>query len=121
MSGSWIQSGDNSIYWSTTKSMARFGLLALNNGNWNGSQIINQTYLQSAVNTSQNINLAYGYLRWLNGKSSYHMSQTQFQFNRKLIPIAADDMFCALGKNDQKIYIIPSKKISRNKYGRRCI
>lgn len=111
MSGSWIQSGDNSVYWSTTRSMARFGLLALNNGNWNGSQVINQPYFQSAVSTSQNINLAYGYLWWLNGKSSYHMPQTQFQFNGKLIPNAADDMFCALGKNDQKIYVVPSKKV----------
>ncbi|MFY1047085.1 serine hydrolase domain-containing protein [Chryseobacterium sp. GP-SGM7] len=111
MSGNWVQSGDNSVYWSTTKSMARFGLLALNNGNWNGNQIINPTYFQAATHTSQNINLAYGYLWWLNGKSSYHMPQTQFQFNGKLIPNAPDDMYCALGKNDQKIYVVPSKKM----------
>ncbi|WP_415325967.1 serine hydrolase domain-containing protein [Chryseobacterium sp. MMS23-Vi53] len=111
MTGSWIQSGDNSVYWSTTRSMARFGLMALNNGNWNGTQIINSNYFQSATTTSQNINLAYGYLWWLNGKSSYHLPQTQFQFNGKLIPSAPDDMFCALGKNDQKIYVVPSKKL----------
>ena len=39
------------------------------------------------------------------------MPQTQFQFNGKLIPSAPDDMFCALGKNDQKIYVVPSKKL----------
>jgi hypothetical protein len=39
------------------------------------------------------------------------MPQTQFQFNGKLIPNAPDDMFCALGKNDQKIYVVPSKKL----------
>jgi CubicO group peptidase (beta-lactamase class C family) len=111
MSGSWVQSGDLSVYWSTTRSMARFGLLALNNGNWNGNQIINQNYFQSAVTTSQNINLAYGYLWWLNGKTSYHLPQTQLQFNGKLIPSAPDEMYCALGKNDQKIYVVPSKKI----------
>jgi len=111
MSGSWVQSGDLSVYWSTTRSMARFGLLALNNGNWNGNQIINQNYFQSAVSTSQNINLAYGYLWWLNGKTSYHLPQTQLQFNGKLIPSAPDEMYCALGKNDQKIYVVPSKKI----------
>jgi CubicO group peptidase (beta-lactamase class C family) len=111
MTGNWVQSGDNSVYWSTTRSMARFGLLALNNGNWNGNQIINPAYFQSATNTSQNINLAYGYLWWLNGKSSYHLPQTQLQFNGKLIPSAPDDMFCALGKNDQKIYVVPGKKL----------
>ncbi|WP_394801207.1 serine hydrolase domain-containing protein [Chryseobacterium gwangjuense] len=111
MTGSWIQRGDNSVYWSTTRSMARFGLLALNNGNWNGTQIINANYFQNATNTSQNINLAYGYLWWLNGKASYHLPQTQIQLNGKLIPSAPDDLFCALGKNDQKIYVVPSKKL----------
>ncbi len=111
MTGSWIQSGDNSVYWSTTRSMARFGLLALNNGNWNGTPIINPNYFQSATNTSQSINLSYGYLWWLNGKSSYHLPQTQIQFPGKLIPSAPDDMFCALGKNDQKIYVVPGRKL----------
>ncbi len=111
MTGSWIQNGDNSVYWSNTRSMARFGLMALNNGSWNGSSIVNSTYFQSAVNTSQNINLAYAYLWWLNGKSSYHLPQTQYTFNGKLIPNAPDDMFCALGKNDQKIYVVPGRKL----------
>lgn len=111
MTGNWIQNGDNSVYWSNTRSMARFGLMALNNGSWNGTSIINSAYFQNAVSTSQNINLAYGYLWWLNGKTSYHMPQTQIQFNGKLIPNAPDDMFCALGKNDQKIYVVPGKKL----------
>jgi len=111
MSGNWIQNGDNSVYWSNTRSMARFGLLALNSGNWNGSQIVNSNYFNSATTTSQNINLSYGYLWWLNGKTSYHLPQSQLQFPGKLIPNAPDDMYCALGKNDQKIYVVPSKKL----------
>lgn len=111
MNGNWIQNGDNSVYWSNTRSMARFGLLALNNGNWNGSQIVNANYFNNATNTSQNINLSYGYLWWLNGKTSYHLPQSQLQFPGKLIPNAPDDMYCALGKNDQKIYVVPSKKL----------
>lgn len=111
MDGLWIQSGNNSVYWSTTRSMARFGLMALNKGTWNGQQIINQTYFNEATNTSQNINLAYGYLWWLNGKTSFHLPSSQLQFNGSLIPNGPNDMFCALGKNDQKIYVIPSKKM----------
>ncbi len=111
LTGNWYQSGDNSVFWSNTRSMARFGLLALNKGNWNGSTIINSTYFNAATSTSQNINLAYGYLWWLNGKSSFHVPQSQVQFPGKLIPNAPDDMFCALGINDQKIYIVPSKKL----------
>ena len=99
------------IYFSNTRSMARFGLLALNNGNWNGNQVINSAYLNQATTTSQNINLAYGYLWWINGKASYHLPQTQLQFNGSLIASGANDMFMALGKDDQKIYVIPSKKM----------
>ena len=111
MTGSWIQSGNNVVYWSTTRSMARFGLMALNKGKWNGTQIVNETYFNQAATTSQNINLSYGYLWWLNGKSSYHLPQTQQEFNGSIIATAPNDMFMALGKNDQKIYVIPSKKM----------
>ena len=110
--GSWINSGDGlSVYWSTTRNMARFGLMALNKGKWNGNQVINETYFNAATNTSQTINQAYGYLWWLNGKSSYHLPQSQLQFNGSIIPHGPNDMFMALGKNDQKIYVIPSKKM----------
>lgn len=111
MSGSWIQNGDFSVYWSTTRSMARFGLLALNKGNWNGTQILNTNFFNNATTTSQSINLSYGYLWWLNGKSSYHLPQSQFEFQGNLIPNAPADMFCALGKDDQKIYVVPSQKL----------
>lgn len=111
MNGAWIPNGDLSVYWSTTRSMARFGLLALNNGNWNGTPIVNSAYFNDATTTSQNINLAYGYLWWLNGKSSYHLPQSQLQLPGSIIPSGPNDMIMALGKNDQKIYVIPSKKM----------
>jgi len=111
MTGIWYNTDGLSVYWSTTRSMARFGLLIYAKGKWNSTQIINENYINAASNTSQNINLSYGYLWWLNGKSSYHLPQTQFQFNGTLIPNAPSDMFCALGKNDQKIYVVPSKKL----------
>ena len=111
MNGTWIQSNNNVVYWSTTRSMARFGLMALNKGNWNGSQVVNENYFTQATTTSQNINLSYGYLWWLNGKVSYHLPQTQLEFAGSIIPTAPNDMFMALGKNDQKIYVIPSKKM----------
>ncbi|MGV3696360.1 serine hydrolase domain-containing protein [Flavobacterium sp.] len=110
--GAWIDSGDGlSVYWSTTRNMARFGLLALNKGKWNGTVVVNETFFNQATNTSQNINLGYGYLWWLNGKASYHLPQSQLQFNGSIIPTAPNDMFMALGKNDQKIYVVPSKKM----------
>jgi CubicO group peptidase (beta-lactamase class C family) len=112
MTGLWRETGtDLSVYWSTTRSMARFGLLILNKGKWNNDQVLNANYFEDMVNTSQTINKSYGYLWWLNGKDSYHMPQTQIQFPGSLIPTGPTDMYMALGKNDQKIYVIPSKKM----------
>lgn len=109
--GGWVTANDNVIYRSDSRSMARFGLLALNKGNWNGNQIINETFFNTATTTSQNINQAYGYLWWLNGKSTYKLPGLQVQFNGTLVPNGPTDMYMALGKNDQKIYVIPSKKV----------
>lgn len=111
MNGTWVTLGNNSVYASNSRSMARFGLLMYNKGKWDKTVILNENYCTDATTTSQNINLSYGYLWWLNGKNSYHLPQTQIQFNGSLIPSAPNDMFMALGKNDQKIYIIPSKKM----------
>ncbi|WP_188361865.1 serine hydrolase domain-containing protein [Flavobacterium orientale] len=111
MSGTWIPLGGLSVYWSTTRSMARFGLLSLNKGKWENEVIIPETYMTNAISTSQNLNKAYGYMWWLNGKESYRLPQTQFQFSGSLIPSAPADMVSGLGKNDQKIYVIPSKKM----------
>ena len=60
------------------------------------------------VNTSQNLNLSYGYLWWLNGKASAMVPQSQIVFNTSLAPDAPADMIMALGKDDKKIYVVPS-------------
>ncbi|OXG08360.1 CubicO group peptidase (beta-lactamase class C family) [Flavobacterium araucananum] len=111
MNGSWVQIGNNTVYTSTSRSMARFGLLMLNKGKWDNTQILNETYFKEATTTSQNINLGYGYLWWLNGKANYHLPQSQLSFQGSVIPTAPNDMFMALGKNDQKIYVVPSKNM----------
>ena len=108
MTGLWF----NRVFWSKARSMARYGSLILNEGNWNGTTVLSDmNFLNDMVNTSQNINPSYGYLWWLNGKGSYMLPQTQVTFNTDLVPNAPDELFSALGKNDQKIYILPSKNI----------
>lgn len=108
MSGIWYQQ----VYYSKARDMARFGLLNLNRGVWNQDTLMkDSTYFKAMVNTSQALNKAYGYLWWLNGKTSFMTPQVQFTFSGSLIPNAPTDMFCALGKNDQKIYIVPSQKL----------
>ena len=111
MSGLWTNLDNLSVYWSNTRSMARFGLMIYAKGKRENTQIVPEAYLNEATNTSQDINKAYGYLWWSNGKSSYHLPQSQLQLNGTLIPNAPADMYAALGKNDQKTYVVPSKKL----------
>ena len=61
------------------------------------------------VNTSQNLNLSYGYLTWLNGKASAMVPGLQTVVNQFLTPSAPADMFAAMGKNGQIINVVPGK------------
>lgn len=113
MDGFWFSTNDfNNVYFSTARSMARFGLLNLNGGAWEDEVILSDTdYFSEMTNSSQDINDAYGYLWWLNGKDGYRLPQTQLPFNGSMIPNAPDDMYSGLGKNDQKLYVCPSDGI----------
>ncbi|MBT3384153.1 MAG: serine hydrolase [Prolixibacteraceae bacterium] len=44
---------------------ARFGLLFMNNGNWNGKQLISENWIEQAT-TPSTANESYGYMWWLN-------------------------------------------------------
>jgi hypothetical protein len=57
------------------------------------------------TNTSQSLNLSYGYLWWLNGKSSYMLPTSQIVFPGSYAPAAPSDMFAGLGKNGQIVSI----------------
>ena len=110
MNGLWIKTGFNNVFYSNPRSMARFGLLLLNKGKWDQTQILNDSvYFTAQINSSQSINPSYGMLTWLNGKSSYMLPGLQLSLPGKLIPNAPDDCYAALGKNDQKIYVVPSQ------------
>jgi CubicO group peptidase (beta-lactamase class C family) len=111
MEGFWNFGPIFKIYHSNTRSMARFGLLALNNGKWKNEQVINETYFRDCINTSQNLNPSYGYLWWLNGKSGAILPGSQTYYPGTLIPNAPPDMYAAMGAEDQRIYVVPSKKM----------
>ena len=109
MQGTFINIGYNNIYFSTARSMARFGILNLNQGVWDRISILSDTaYFNSMTNSSQDLNPSYGYLYWLNGKSSYRLPGSEAEFSGSLIPNAPADLIAALGKNDQKLYMVPS-------------
>jgi CubicO group peptidase (beta-lactamase class C family) len=108
MTGSFFPLENNNVFFSTARSMARFGLLMLNNGNWNENQILNTNYFNQMVDTSQNLNKSYGYLWWLNGKENFMVPQSQIVFSGNLMTNAPADTYMALGKNGQFINVVPS-------------
>ncbi len=113
MNGAWVKTpNSNNVYYSNARSMARFGLLMLNKGTWDKTVILSDSnYFHSETNTSQNLNLSYGFLTWLNGKASSMLPQSQVVFPVSIIPNAPADLFAALGKNDQKVYVVPSQNL----------
>lgn len=112
MQGYWLKINYLNLYQSTARSMARYGLLNLNNGVWDGTTIFeDQTFFNAAISTSQNLNESYGYLYWLNGKNSHKTPGSEELFQGKLIPNAPDDLYAGLGANDQKMYVVPSKNL----------
>jgi CubicO group peptidase (beta-lactamase class C family) len=113
MNGVWLKTpNSNNVFYSTPRSMARFGLLLLHKGKWDTISILDdEAYFNAQVSSSQNLNLSYGYLTWLNGKSGFMLPGSQVNLPGMLIPNAPSDMFAALGKNDQKIYVVPSQKL----------
>lgn len=111
MDGIWNYGLIFRIYHSTARSMARFGLLALNSGKWKNEQILNENFFDNCVNSSQTINPSYGYLWWLNGKASYMIPASQTVFQGFLVQNAPADMYAAMGAGDQRTYVIPSKKM----------
>jgi Beta-lactamase/Secretion system C-terminal sorting domain len=108
MTGGWVTSDYDNVFYSTPRSMARYGLLMLGHGAWNGNQLINATYFNEMINTSQNLNKSYGYLWWLNGKPSFMVPTNQIVFPGSYAPDAPADMFAGIGKNGQIVSIAPS-------------
>lgn len=93
----------------SARDMARFGLMMLGNGTWQGRDVIvDKSYLSTMTATSQNFNDAYGLLTWLNGKSSYKVPGDTTIYTGALFPDAPADLYAALGKDDKKIYMVPS-------------
>lgn len=111
MDGFWNNGIIFKIYHSSTRSMARFGLLALNKGKWKSETIINEPFFLESISTSQTINPSYGYFWWLNGKAKYMVPGGQTVYPATLVPNAPADMYAAMGAADQRIYVVPSKNM----------
>lgn len=110
MTGLWLTNSGTVVYFSNLRSMARFGLLAMNNMVWDGDTVLHDTaFVHASISPSQQFNRSYGYLWWLNGQPGFMLPQTQIVFPGPLIPNAPMDTYSALGKNDQIINVSPAQ------------
>ena len=112
MNGQWISQAYNNVYWSTARDMARFGLFILNKGKWSNTDVLSDAeYYEQMLNTTQSLNLSYGYLWWLNGKESIIFPSLPNSFNIPMSDNAPIDLFAGMGKNGQFVEVIPSKNL----------
>ncbi len=87
----------SSYGWANTRDWAKFGLLYLHDGNWNGEQIIDSTWVKYVSTPTNGSDGIYGAHFWLNSGGVY--------------PDVPKDLFSANGYQGQFVFIIPSKEI----------
>ena len=110
LNAAYIQVDYNRVVFSTPRSFARFGLLNLAKGNWDGTQILNEAYHHAMTTPSQQINKAYGRLWWLNGQEDFRVPGTTFTIDGQMTDNLPPDAYMALGKNSQICVVIPSEQ-----------
>ncbi|MCU0633555.1 MAG: beta-lactamase family protein [Gemmatimonadaceae bacterium] len=104
----------------TARDMARFGLLIAAGGRWNGQPLLRDTtFFRAMLSSSSGSNPAYGYLWWLNGKSSYRLPGPAAlpTLSGSLVPSAPSDLVAALGAGDKKIYVSPALELVVVRHG----
>ena len=84
----------SSYGWATTRDWAKFGLLYLHKGNWNGEQIFDESWVKYVSTPTNTSNGQYGAQFWLNAGGRF--------------PNAPKDMYYASGYQGQMVAIFPS-------------
>ena len=104
-SGTFIGS---SFCYATARDWARFGLLYLQDGIWNGERILPEGWVKFSTSTSEKrsdkIWGKYGSLWWVNKGDSNNSKNRRY-------PDVPEDCFSAMGFEGQNIWIIPSKDL----------
>jgi CubicO group peptidase (beta-lactamase class C family) len=95
---SWDKRGETPIPYSglhlTARALARFGLLALNKGQWHGSKVFSSDWMNESVRPSQETTPMYGYLWWTNRVGGWSK-----------VP---RDAFATMGKFGNSMLVVPS-------------
>jgi len=84
----------SSYGWATTRDWSKFGLLYLHNGNWNGEQILDESWVKYTATPTNTSKEEYGAHFWLNAGGRF-------------LDVPRDMYFCS-GYQGQMVAIIPS-------------
>lgn len=97
---------------SSARDIAKFGLMILNRGEWNGEKLLKDDgYFTEMLTTSQSLQEAYGYLWWLNGAATWYDDDTKTTHQGPIAGTMPEDSWVAKGFHDQRIYIVPSLEL----------
>ena len=91
MAGTFVGS---SYAWATARDWSKFGLLYLHKGNWNGEQILDESWVKYTATPTNTSEGKYGAQFWLNAGGKF--------------PDVPRDMFYCSGYQGQMVAIIPS-------------
>ncbi len=100
LSGNYVAS---SYSWATTRDWAKFGLLYLNSGNWNGTQLFDKSWIDYTTTPTPASKGEYGAHFWLNDKPQL-----------KNVP---KSMYFADGYQGQRVYIFPKQNLVVVRFG----
>jgi len=88
----------SSYLYATARDYARFALLYLNDGVFNGERILPEGWVKYTVTPASASGGQYGSLFWLN--------------RNKSLPSAPEDMYSCQGHDGQRIFILPSQDLA---------
>lgn len=87
----------SSYGWATPRDWAKFGLLYLHNGNWNGKQLFDEDWVKYATTPTPTSDNSYGAQIWLNASNRYpDVPKTMYSFN---------------GYQGQNVFILPEQNL----------
>jgi len=111
---------------STCLDLARVGHLMINDGVWDGDQVVSADYVDQATSPSSDLNAAYGLLWWTNaeGRVVEVLRQAGFPSDKapyegRLAPDVPDDAYWAFGYGNQYVAVVPSEGVVAVRLGAR--
>ncbi|MEP7210665.1 MAG: serine hydrolase [Alphaproteobacteria bacterium] len=108
--GAFAGVGNPTGLYTAPRDMAKLGQLVLDKGKAaDGKRVISEAQLAALFKRTAT-NPAYGHFWWLNG-SAYTLRPAGRRVDTALIPAAPADLVAALGAQDRKIYVVPTKKL----------